>query len=245
MLNKIIKSGLLCLNFLAISQTAFAEAKYSTQIVPDFDHQTSERPHIYSTKTLLSPQHGQSFTHQTYILLAQPNSKGVSLSHFKEFGFDNLVGEIFVKNPANGQMISQTIAYPAEIQVMPRDNTKLAIFKVTGDKGSYMRGDIKNTDINQKTDVIFSNPNGYTMHGKFDGFGDVSFTTDAVKLDASGNLKYSEYKFNNGPDFFVNQLSIGTAPTTYLANDFGAELNKIHNNRYRVILDKDGFISSK
>ncbi len=225
---------LLIAGFIAVNSNA---AEFSTQIIERKDVRSMERAYVGHFGEMIDPETGLEVSTFSTIHNSVPNKQGVSINKFEEFGFSTINIEL------DGPDGPYSAYVPAVVQMYSKDNTKLAIYEVTGSKASWMNGMVLNMN-KDKIDFILSNPNGYRFSGQMQNFGDYEFTTSAVELDALGgfsdwdSLKQGygvKYKPNWYNKKFISQV------TNLIDSDDKISLGVYELNKLK--LDSDGNLS--
>jgi hypothetical protein len=214
---------------LILSSTSSFATEYSTKIVVD---DSFENKPIVSSDDRYNFLTDSVTTHKADITTAASNSMGVSYNNFSEFGMlsdfrDQLFGCV-------------------ESNIYTDDNTKMIVFNVTGDKGSYVVADYVNIH-NPKADFIFANKNGYLFTSEIKTNGKVGFITDNVET-TDGKVDMIRYKdqFNAG-SVYAYITDPKTQTRTVIGGDFiDEEMNsQLINNfleKKMVVIDSQGNI---
>ncbi len=199
---------------------------------------------IVNQHTIIDPESGNNMTYRAEIHLAQPNSKGVSHTKFEEFGFSNIEGEVFIKDPSNGKMVSQIVNFEGHVQAKLFDGTKLAVIEVTGDKGSIIRGNFENIGV-EKADLVFANKNGYIVGAEFTKFNDVTLIKDKVSLNRSGGFEYENYEYFTDSNYHAKRENFGAFPFKIYSHNISDEITGRYIFAGHYTIDSEGNVKSR
>ncbi len=152
---------------------------YSSFVIVDEHTDPSFKPNV---ETVTGYGTGGEVTKEAKIDVAAPNSSGVSLNKFSEFGMGFNQGS------------------KGKLDVNNNDAAKLIVFEVTGPKASLIYA---NARLNgEKADMLFANPNGYKAIMSFWDFGKFDFTKSGIGLTMDGNVNLDDLVINADPYFY-------------------------------------------
>ena len=148
----------------------------------------------------------------TIININTPNSKGISVNDFEEFRTKD--GTVF-NNFSTGVGRSYLAGLMAANPNLSKDQAAQLILNRIGGNNRVEIENFLEVISHDKTDVIFSSPNGFYLNNTgFINFRDVMFTTSNVNLDANGNIM----PFNiRGGDISIGREGINAEGLRYLA----------------------------
>ncbi len=168
--------------FLILSFSPFLMAgqKFSTEIINDPNASFKHRAQI-DIQNIVRNNSNEQMTISADIKVANPNVNKASLSKFKEFGFGDKTQRASINIDTNG--------------------SELVMFEVTGNKGSWMFGNLKFS--NDNTDFILFNPNGFNYYFNNTNVNSLKLVRDSAKIDRHGDLLWNELdNVNSGHIYF-------------------------------------------
>ncbi len=220
---------------LGVSFNANA-SQYSTSIIAD----KSDRNHVptvVGVKDFYNGETGLDSDYEATIITAVPNSKKVSLNNFKEFGFDGITTKVTYDK--NGTLVEDQVNVGAKIAFKNLLDTDLVIFRITGNKGSWMHGDIDNIS-DKPVDLIIANPNGYVQDGFFRNINDVTFVRDNINLESDGSFNFANA--GNKTEALKNTAYLDRSSDSFQTKNFDlADADKsIFRYQFLLSLDENG-----